>query len=123
MTLSEEKEFQVMRANISFNPATGRFISKHPWKENRKFLVYNESMAFAVMKSTEKQLKRKGEHHVLSYNSQIRDMLDRKAARRVAEEEVRNYQGQKYFITHWSVEKPDSKITPLRIVFNSSARF
>ena len=123
MTLSEEKEYHEMKCNISFNPETGRFISKHPWKENRNCLVYNESMAFAIMKSTEKQLKNKGDFHINAYSSQIKDMLDRKAARRVTEEELRNYSGQKYFLTHLGVDKPDSKSTPLRIVFNSSARF
>ena len=123
MTLSDEKEYHVMKSYISFNPETGRFISKHPWKENRDCLVYNESMAFAVMKSTEKQLKKKGDHYISSYSAEIQGMLDRKAARRVTEEELRNYEGQKYFLTHLAVEKPDSKSTPLRIVFNSSARF
>ena len=50
-------------------------------------------------------------------------MIDRKAAREVTEAELQNYHGQKYFLTHLAVEKPDSKTTPFRIVFNSSARY
>ena len=75
------------------------------------------------MKSTEKQLQRKGPQFTASYSAQIVDMLDRKAAREVTEEELQSFGGQKYFLTHLAVPKPDSKSTPLRIVFNSSARY
>ena len=123
MSLEEEREYKVMKSGITFNESTGRFIAKYPWKENRTSLIYNESMAFAVLKSTEKQLKKKGDEYVEFYSSQINDMLNRKAARRITAEELRDFKGQKYFLTHLGVEKPNSKSTPLRIVFNSSARF
>ena len=123
MTLAEEKEYNVMKANVSFNSDSGRYCTKYPWTEDRKNLVYNETMAFAVMRSTERQLKRKGEEYSSMYTSQIHDMLDRKAARRITTEELRNFKGQKYYITHLMVEKQGSKSTPWRIVFNSSARY
>ena len=123
MTLAEEKEYNQMKENIIFNPATGRYCTKYPWTDDRKKLVYNETMAFAVMRSTEKQLKRKGEEYSAMYTAQIYDMLDRKASRRVTPNELKSYEGQKYFITHLMVEKQESKTTPFRIVFNSSARF
>ena len=50
-------------------------------------------------------------------------MLDRNAAREVTREELSNYCGQKYFLTHLAVPKPDSKSTPYRLVFNSSAQY
>ena len=123
MTLEEEREYIEMKAGIKFNESTGRFIAKYPFKENRNCLVYNESMAFAVLKSTEKRLRKKGNEYIAFYSSQIDDMLDRKAARRITENELREFKGQKYFLTHLGIEKPNSKSTPLRIVFNSSARF
>ncbi len=108
---------------MSFDVAAGRFTSSYPWNENRYHLEYNKPMAFAVMKSTEKQLQRKGKQYTDLYSSQIVDMIDRKAAREVTEAELQNYHGQKYFLTHLAIEKPDSKTTPFRIVFNSSARY
>ena len=50
-------------------------------------------------------------------------MLGRKAARKVSEEELRNWKGAKFFIAHHGVMKPDSTSTPLRIVFNSSHKY
>ena len=121
MSLKEEEEYDTMMSNIHFETATGRFMTKYPWNEKRQFLKYNEAMAFAVMKSTERQLRKKGDEYRQMYSDQISDMLDRGAARRVTEEELRNFPGQKYFLTHLAVLKEGSKTTPLRIVFNSSA--
>ena len=53
----------------------------------------------------------------------MQDMVDRKVARQVSTEELANYQGPKYYITHHAVMKPSSKSTPCRIVFNSSAKY
>ena len=89
MTLEEEREYIEMKAGIKFNESTGRFIAKYPFKENRNCLVYNESMAFADLKSTEKRLRKKGIEYIAFYSSQIDDMLDRKAARRITENELR----------------------------------
>ena len=123
MSLQEEKELEIIESNIEFNTSTGRFCASLPWTENRKYLEYNESMAYAVMRSTERQLQKKGNHLRELYSSQITDMLDRKAAREVTREELSNYSGQKYFLTHLAVPKPDSKSTPYRLVFNSSAQY
>ena len=123
MSLEEEKELEIIESNIEFNTSTGRFCSSLPWTENRKYLEFNESMAYAVMKSTERQLQKKGDQFKEIYSAQITDMLNRKAAREVTEEELRNYHGQKYFVTHLAVPKPDSKSTPYRLVFNSSALY
>ena len=123
MSLQEEREYDIMNSNVTFDTVAGRFISKYPWNENRNNLEYNKPMALAVMKSTENQLQKKGKQYTDLYSSQIVDMINRKAAREVTEEELKNYIGQKYFLTHLAVQKPDSKTTPLRIVFNSRARY
>ena len=49
-------------------------------------------------------------------------MLERRAARNVSEEELKAYTGPKFYISHHDVLRPDSSSTPLRIVFNSSAK-
>ena len=54
------------------------------------------------------------------YSGQIEDMLQRGVARKLTEEELKNWQGPKYYISHLAVVNPKSKSTPVRIVFNSS---
>ena len=49
-------------------------------------------------------------------------MLDRKACRLLCQEEMDAYRGPVYYIAH-GVFKPESKSTPLRIVFNLSTSF
>ena len=74
------------------------------------------------MFSTEKRLLKDQEHaHI--YNGQIESLLDRKAARTVTEQELAQYQGPVYYISHFGVRNEHSKSTPYRLVFNSSAKF
>ncbi|XP_071959547.1 uncharacterized protein [Antedon mediterranea] len=50
-------------------------------------------------------------------------MLQRKVARKLSDSEMRSYKGPVHYISHHGIAKPDSKSTPLRIVFNSSANY
>ena len=49
-------------------------------------------------------------------------MLNRKVARMLSTEEIRNYNGPYYYLSHHEVLKNNSS-TPCRIVFDSSAKF
>ena len=50
-------------------------------------------------------------------------MINRGMTRKLTEEELRNYKGPIHYISHHVVLKPDSKSTPVRIVFTSSATY
>jgi len=121
MTLHEEKELKMIEDGIEFDKNTGRWMAKYPWIVNPSTLPRNRHVAFATLKSTEKRLL-KNDLYCQTYKSQIEDMLERKAARNVTEEELKAYTGPKFYISHHNVFRPDSSSTPLRIVFNSSAK-
>ena len=57
------------------------------------------------------------------YDDQIKDTMARNVARKLSKEELSNYTGPTHYIAHHEVLKPESKSTPVRIVFNSSANY
>ena len=75
-----------------------------------------------MLQATERRLK-KNPDYVRVYNEQIKDMIDRNVCRKLDLTERENHIGPVFFIPHHEVLKPDSKSTPFRIVFNTSANF
>ena len=122
MSIQEEYELEMIQNNLKFNDNSGRWVACYPWLRNPNTLPNNRSYAVATLVSTERRLIRNKQYADL-YARQIQDMLNRGAARKVSEAEIDNYEGPKFYLSHHAVLKPESKSTPCRIVFNSSARF
>ena len=47
-------------------------------------------------------------------------MISRKVARKLTQDEISQWKGPVYYISHLAVQNPKSESTPVRIVFNSS---
>ena len=50
-------------------------------------------------------------------------MVSRGVARKLTNEEMRSYEGPVHYLSHHEVLRPESKSTPIRIVFNSSVSY
>ena len=75
-----------------------------------------------MLNSTERRLG-KNTQHATVYDNQVQDMVQRGVARKLTKEELNNYKGPIHYISHHEVLKPDSKSTPVRIVFNRSVNY
>ena len=100
----------------------GVWVAKYPWLRNPDELPDNKHSALAMLRSTEKRLKR-DENLAQIYSDQVKDMVDRGVARKLQPEEMEAYDGPYYYISHHEVMNPKSHSTPCRLVFNSSAKF
>ena len=121
MTIVEEKEYEMIKQGLSFNQDTGKWRAEYPYIVNPRYLPESRKFAYATLMSTEKRLA-KDPLYAETYKSQIEDIKKRGVVRRIGDEELQAYDGTKFYIAHHDVLNPRSMSTPMRVVFNSSAR-
>ena len=121
-TIKEEKELHLIESELEYNKEEKRWIAEYPWIRDPAELPDNKRASMRMLISTEKRLA-KNEEHAIVYWKQIEDMIEREVTRKLSQTELENYKGPIHYISHHVVLKPDSKSTPVRTVFNSSARF
>ena len=121
-TIKEGKELHLIESKLEYNKEEKEWIAEYPWIRDPAELPNNKRAAMGMLISTEKRLA-KNEEHTKVYQKQIEDMIERGVARKLSDTELENYKGPIHYISHHEVLKPDSKSTPVRIVFNSSARY
>ena len=107
---------------MKFDAEDNRWLAEYPWIKDPADLPDNRRVALSMLYSTERRLG-KNTQHATVYDNQVRDMVQRGVARKLTKEELINYKGPIHYISHHEVLKPDSKSTPVRIVFNSSANY
>ncbi len=118
----ERERTQVIEVNLTYKPDQKKWEAGYPWIKDPGTLPDNRSYVLGALKATERRLKRSPEQTKV-YQKQIEDMIKRGAARKLTQREMDEYNGPKFHISHHEVLKPESKSTPCRIVFNSSANF
>lgn len=122
MTLKEEREYKIIEDKLTYKADQKKWEAGYPWIKDPKALPDNKEAALATLKATEKRL-RQNPAHAAVYHKQIESMIERGVARRLTKKEIEDYNGPVFYISHHEVLKPESKTTPCRIVFNSSANF
>ena len=122
-SLKEERELNLITEGLSYDHEKLRWSCKYPWIKDPFQLPNNFAMGKACLKSTEKRLKKLGPSYCDAYRNEMQSMIDRGVSRKLSIDEIKNYRGPVFYIPHTEVLNPKSLSTPLRIVFNSSAKF
>lgn len=123
LTLKEQREAKLIEEGLHYDANNERWVAEYPWIKDPNKLPNNYSVAYARLLSTERRLSRLGNDYTNQYSEQIQDMIHRGVARRLTEEEILAYKGPVFYLPHHEVHKADSRSTPMRIVFNSSAPY
>ncbi|XP_067936851.1 uncharacterized protein [Watersipora subatra] len=122
-SFQEQQELELIRNNLSYDSQQKVWVTAYPWIKEPSTLPDNYNAVFATMRSTEQNLRKRGEQWVKVYQEQIEDMICRDVARKLTADEIEKWAGPKFYISHLAVENQKSLSTPVRIVFNSSQKF
>ncbi|RXN19173.1 gag-pol fusion poly [Labeo rohita] len=127
MSLAEERELEIVREGLTYvmeekHGKEPHWHAKYPWIEDPVFLPNNKNAVEATFLRTEKQLAKDPEWKA-AYSAQVKDMLDRRAAVKLSESEIANWDGFVWYVIHLIAPNPHSVTTPVRLVWNSGQRF
>ena len=127
MTLAEERELEIIKEGLTYvredaHSTSPHWDAKYPWTVDPASLPSNKAAVQATFLRTEKQLRREPEWQV-AYASQVHEMVERGAAIKLTEEEMNNWKGAVWYVSHLVAPNPHSVTTPVRIVWNSSQKF
>ena len=119
-TIEDERKVNTLEKGLTLTKDGWKTL--YPWIKSPNELPDNYQQAFAMLLSSE---KRRSKDPMLTeiYPELIQDMIRRGVARKLTEEEIRNYEGPSYYLSYHEVCKPDSQSTPYRLVFNASQKF
>lgn len=115
----EEQELKFIQDNLKYSESERCWYTSYPWLIDPVQLPENYHVAVATLRNTERTLLR-DQLWLSKYKAQIDDMIDRGVARKLSEDELKSWQGPRFYISHLAVSNPKSQTTPVRIVFNSS---
>ena len=119
-TSKEEKELNQIESGLSFH--SDHWVARYPWEKDPHLLPNNYTFAVKMLINTENRIKEDPVWEK-TYSDQVLDMVKRKVARKVSDNELNAYKGPVHYICHHAVVKTESKSIPVQIVFNSSANF
>ena len=116
----EREEAKIIESSCQKNG--NQWVVSYPWKRDPALLPDNKSQAIKKLEATERRLMKNPEH-AQAYDKQMVEMNEMAFSRKLSKQEFEGYRGPVHYISHHEVLRPESKSTPVRIVFNSSAVF
>ena len=120
--LSQIETEEVKIIEESCEKTGNQWLIPCPWKKDPHQLPNNKSQAMKNLEAIERRLL-KNTDHAAAYDLQMVEMNHLQFSRKLTEKEAREYSGPVHYISHHDVLRPESKSTPVWIVFNSSAAF
>ena len=118
-SFKEEQELDLIRQGMHYDGSKESWTVEYPWIMNPENLPNNYLASKARLVKLESSLL-KDKAWADAYCKQMQDMIDRKVARKLNDEELNEWLGPSFYISHLAVISPKSASTPVRIVFNSS---
>lgn len=127
MTLSEERELEQIKSGLTYitgdhHSEEPHWHARYPWIEDPVTLPNNRRAVKATFLRTEKQLAKELEWKA-AYKAQVYDMVERNAAIKLSKEQLENWIGPVWYISHLIAPNPHSVTTPVRLVWNSSQKY
>lgn len=127
ITLGEERDLEKIKSCFSYVLADKHSDAPHwdtayPWKANPAILPNNRQAVEATFRNTEARLAKEPLWKV-AYREQIQDMVSRGAGVKLTREQIEDWKGPVWYISHLVAPKPHSSSMPVRIVWNSSQEF
>lgn len=127
MTLAEERELEVVRGGLTYvtedsHSKEPHWHARYPWLEDPASLPNNKRTVEATFLRTEKQLAKEPEWKD-AYAAQVNDMVGRRAAMKLSNDVIINWNGPVWYVSHVIAPNPHSVTTPVRLVWNSSQKF
>ena len=118
-SFQEQQQLDMIQRNLSYDEEAKVWTARLPWVTPREALPDNYNAARKAMEVAERSLKKR-DGWLEVYSMQVKDMVDRGAARKLTPEEVEAWDGVVHYIPHLVVENPASQSTPVRLVFDGS---
>ena len=106
-SFQEESELKVIRDNLKYDEELRCWRTSYPWKKDPSTLPNNRHAVVSTLRHMESKLQ-KDQHLASVYHNQIEDMLERGVARLLSQEELEQYNGPYYYISHLGVPNPRS---------------
>ncbi len=92
-TIREERELKLIQDGLRYDSEQELWVASYPWIKDPSELPNNVKSAQCKLVSTERRLQQSDKDYRESYQKQIVDMIDRKVARKLTDEELRQYKG------------------------------
>ena len=122
-SFQEEQELALIQSKLRYLEDQNCWITGYPWIIDPATLPDNYSAAYSTLCRTERTLE-KDPTWQATYQKQIEDHRDRGVARKLTIPELIAWEGKPcLYLAHMALEQPKSESTPVRLVFNSSAKF